>query len=117
MLANRYRGPPMTLDNMRENGVRSLTVCCLLCHHRAVLAVDAWPDHVTVPSFGPRMVCASCGTIGADARPKLHCLSASGARKKGEIAERCRYTNLFYKPLEFAAFDGLCAMHNELISN
>jgi hypothetical protein len=59
----------MTLGNMRENGVRSLAVYCLQCHHRAVLAVDAWPDHVTVPSFGPCMVCTSCGTIGADARP------------------------------------------------
>jgi hypothetical protein len=69
MPPNRYRGPPMTLGNMRENGVRSLAVYCLLCHHRAVLGVDKWPDHVTVPSFGPRMVCTQCGMIGADARP------------------------------------------------
>jgi hypothetical protein len=27
------------------------------------------PDHVPVPTFGPRMVCTSCGIIGADARP------------------------------------------------
>jgi hypothetical protein len=26
----------MTLGNMRGSGVRSLTVCRLLCHHRAV---------------------------------------------------------------------------------
>jgi hypothetical protein len=25
----------MTLGNMRANGVRSLDVCCWLCHHRA----------------------------------------------------------------------------------
>jgi hypothetical protein len=24
---------------------------------------------MTVPSFGPRMVCTKCGIIGADARP------------------------------------------------
>jgi hypothetical protein len=28
-----------------------------------------WPDHVPVPTFGPRMVCTSCGIIGADVRP------------------------------------------------
>jgi hypothetical protein len=30
MPPNRYRGPPMTLANMRENGVRSLSVTCEL---------------------------------------------------------------------------------------
>jgi hypothetical protein len=39
-----------------------------LCHHKAVLAGDPWPDHAPVPSFGPRMVCTGCGIIGADAR-------------------------------------------------
>ena len=60
---------PMTLDNMRAQGVRSLSVTCWLCHHGAVLAVDRWPDDVPVPSFGPRMVCTGCGIAGADARP------------------------------------------------
>jgi hypothetical protein len=27
------------------------------------------PGDVTVPSFGPKMVCTRCGTIGADVRP------------------------------------------------
>jgi hypothetical protein len=49
-------GPPMTLGNMRANGVRSLDVCCWLCHVRAILSADPWSDHVPVPSFGPRMV-------------------------------------------------------------
>jgi hypothetical protein len=34
-----------------------------------VLAVDRWADDVPVPSFGPRMVCSSCGIIGAEVRP------------------------------------------------
>jgi hypothetical protein len=69
MPTTRYRGPPMTLANMRHHGVRSLDVTCEFCHHRAVLNVDAWSDDVPVPWFGSRMVCTSCGIIGANARP------------------------------------------------
>jgi hypothetical protein len=29
---------PMTLGNMRENGVRSLFVSCWQCHHQAVMS-------------------------------------------------------------------------------
>jgi hypothetical protein len=62
-------GQPMSLGNMRANGVRSLDVSCWQCHHRTILRADPWPDHVPVPSFGPRMVCTRCGIVGADARP------------------------------------------------
>ena len=40
---------PMTLGNMRANGVRSLDVCCWLCHHRAILSADTWSDDVPAP--------------------------------------------------------------------
>lgn len=60
---------PMTLGNMRQLGVRSLSVSCNLCHHQSVMSTAIWPDHVAVPTFGPRMVCTRCGIIGADARP------------------------------------------------
>jgi hypothetical protein len=66
---NRYRGPPMTLANMRENGVRSLSITCELCRHEAVMNVDTFGDATPVPAFGPRMVCTRCGIIGAFARP------------------------------------------------
>ena len=69
MPPNRYRGPPMTLANMRAKGVRSLWVVCELCHHEAVMNVDHFGEAVPVPSFGPRIVCTSCGIIGAHARP------------------------------------------------
>jgi hypothetical protein len=52
MAPNRYRGPPMTLANMRENGVRSLSVTCELCHHDAVMNVDAFGDAVPVLRSG-----------------------------------------------------------------
>jgi hypothetical protein len=58
---------PMTLGNMRAQGVRSLSVSCWLCHHGAVLAVERWPDDVPVLAFGPRMVCTGCGIVGAGA--------------------------------------------------
>jgi hypothetical protein len=60
---------PMTLGNMRANGVRSLDVSCWTCHHRAILSAEPWPVSTPVPAFGPRMVCTRCGIIGADARP------------------------------------------------
>jgi hypothetical protein len=71
MAARRFNEPiePMTLGNMRANGVRSLDVSCWRCHHRAIFSADPWPDDVPVPTFGPRMVCTRCGIIGADARP------------------------------------------------
>jgi hypothetical protein len=69
MPPNRYHGPPMTLANLRENGVRSLAVTCELCRHEALLNVDGFDDATPVPAFGPRMVCTVCGIIGAFARP------------------------------------------------
>jgi hypothetical protein len=60
---------PMTLGNMRANGVRSLRVYCYACHRDEVLNVDSYPDDVRVTAFGPRMVCTRCGMIGANARP------------------------------------------------
>jgi hypothetical protein len=68
-VASSARRHDQDLGNMRANGVRSLDVCCWQCHHRAILSADPWPDHVPVPTFGPRMVCTRCGIIGADARP------------------------------------------------
>jgi hypothetical protein len=67
--ASRLPSPPMTLGNMRENGVHSLFVSCAYCHHSVELNVDHMPDEVEVPSIGSRMVCTRCGHVGADARP------------------------------------------------
>jgi hypothetical protein len=61
---------PMTLGNMRANGVRTLAVWCggRGCSHQSILDVSRYPNDVPVPSFGPRMVCTVCGAIGADAK-------------------------------------------------
>jgi hypothetical protein len=79
MPPNRYRGPPMTLANMRENGVRSLSVTCELCQHAALMNVDAFGDATPVPAFGPRTVCTCCGIIGAYARPNWKERSEQGS--------------------------------------
>ena len=50
------QGPPMTLANMRDLGVRNLLVSCLnhACRHEAVLDVSAYPAGTEVPSFARR---------------------------------------------------------------
>jgi hypothetical protein len=62
---------PMTLGNMRANGVRSLIVHCsnVTCRHEAVVNVDSLPDDAPVPALGLRMRCDRCGQRGADVMP------------------------------------------------
>jgi hypothetical protein len=62
---------PMTLGNMRQNGVRGLDVTCAACGYRTEVNVDAFPDDVTVPSFGQRMRCSRCGKLGGHGDTKL----------------------------------------------
>ena len=40
---------PMTLANMRENGVRSVVATCAKCSHEGVLDVQRWPADTPVP--------------------------------------------------------------------
>ena len=80
----RYDGPPMTLGNMRANGVRTLDAWCLGrdCHHHRVLDVSAMGEDVTVPSIGPRLRCERCGHLGADARPNWSEYRAPGMGRR-----------------------------------
>ena len=42
-------GPPMTLANMRLNGVRMVTASCANCGRSADVNVDALPKTIAVP--------------------------------------------------------------------
>ena len=44
----RYTGPPITLANMRANGVRSLIVTCPACHRDVVFDAEAYADDVSM---------------------------------------------------------------------
>jgi hypothetical protein len=64
-------GPPMTLGNMRELGVRGLAVHCLnhACRHEAVFSVDDYADEIEVPAFRGPLKCSKCGGRNVDVRP------------------------------------------------
>jgi hypothetical protein len=65
-------GPPMTLQNMRKNGVRAVTATCEACGREADVNVDALPSTVTVPKAGQRLRCSSCGGKTISTRPAWH---------------------------------------------
>jgi hypothetical protein len=65
-------GPPMTLANMRENGVRAVTATCEACGRSADVVVDALPESVTVPKAGQRLRCSQCGGKAISTRPAWH---------------------------------------------
>jgi hypothetical protein len=71
-----YNALPMDLANMRDNGVRSLSVSCLDCTHEAIVNVDNYPEHLAVPSFARRMKCSKCGS------KRVHVMPAWSTRPK-----------------------------------
>ena len=67
-------GPPMTLDNVRKHGVRSLIVSCLKMHVVITALIEvrwSYPAETEVVYFRRRLVCAKCGARGnkIDVRP------------------------------------------------
>ena len=64
--------PPMTLRNMRENGVRMITATCSNCGHSADVNVDRLPETVHVPTVGQRLRCGECGSKTIKTRPAWH---------------------------------------------
>jgi DNA-directed RNA polymerase subunit RPC12/RpoP len=65
-------GPPMTLANMRQNGVRVVTARCEACGREADVNVDILPETMTVPRAGQRLRCSGCGGKRIVTRPAWH---------------------------------------------
>jgi hypothetical protein len=65
-------GPPMTLANMRANGVRMVIASCEACNHSADVNVDALPETITVPKVGLSLQCSQCGGKTINTRPAWH---------------------------------------------
>ncbi|MGO4871779.1 MAG: hypothetical protein ACLPGW_14415 [Roseiarcus sp.] len=73
-----YKGPPMTLGNMRENGVRAVTATCEDCGHKADVVVDQFPDTVAVPEARRRLRCSQCDGKRINTRPAWHTAQRAG---------------------------------------
>jgi hypothetical protein len=74
---------------MRAHGARG---SCGLCHHRAIMNADAWTDHVSVPTFGPRIAplppAFRRGRFGSAALPALALRGYSGDHGRGPDSGR-----------------------------
>jgi hypothetical protein len=60
---------PMTLANMRLNGVRMVTASCANCGRSADVNVDLLSETLTVPETGRRLCCSQCGGRTISTRP------------------------------------------------
>jgi hypothetical protein len=65
-------GPPMSLANMRQNGVRAVIATCEACNRSADVNVDALPETTFVPQAGERLRCCQCGGKKIATRPAWH---------------------------------------------
>ena len=82
-LRNRTSGPPMSLANMRQNGVRAVIATCEACKHAADVNVDALPETVFVPQAGQRLRCSQCGGKAISTRPAWHAVRDAWAGTAG----------------------------------
>jgi hypothetical protein len=63
--------PKITLAQMRRHGIRHLLVYCGngRCRHEGRINADKWADDVRLDQIEARVVCAVCGSTGAEVRP------------------------------------------------
>jgi hypothetical protein len=64
-------GPPMTLGNMCEQGVRHLIAFCHndACRPPSLIDVSSYPPETPVPWFRSLVKCGKCGGKRVDVRP------------------------------------------------
>ena len=74
--------PPMSLANMRQNGVYSVSAVCETCRHESVVNVYALPEAVPVPEVGQHLRCSRCGGKEIDTRPAWHTARDMGGRAR-----------------------------------
>jgi DNA-directed RNA polymerase subunit RPC12/RpoP len=74
-------GPPMTLANMRANGVRMVIASCANCGRSADVNVDLLPETLTVREAGQRLRCSHCGGKTISTRPAWHTGALSEQRQ------------------------------------
>ncbi len=65
-------GPPMSLANMRANGVRAVIATCEACGREADVNVDAVSETTLVPEAGRCLRCSACGGKRINTRPAWH---------------------------------------------
>jgi DNA-directed RNA polymerase subunit RPC12/RpoP len=76
--SQRFKGPPMSLANMRENGVHAVIATCQACGHKADVNVDALPASTGVPHVGQGLRCSQCGGKRIETRPAWHTVRRPG---------------------------------------
>jgi hypothetical protein len=66
-----YRGPPVTVRDVRKHGVTELLVYCtdLVCNHCGKLSLAPFPDDLVLLTLDRRCRCTKCGRKGSDVRP------------------------------------------------
>jgi hypothetical protein len=79
---NKTPGPPMSLGNIRENGVRAVTATCETCNRSADVNVDALPATAYVPHVGRRLRCSQCNGKQINTRPAWHLGPQNGFRPR-----------------------------------
>ena len=68
MVSKNSTSPAMTLEHMREIGVRSIEATCE-CGHKAIVDVSGLPSAIEVPALRHRFRCVECGGRPNDVRP------------------------------------------------